>query len=428
MTYNKTIFNIEGLHQNLASKTPKRLPGGVSPSSRANSFQPNSNNLFADSLQENIQALNNKEKKKLNTQQVMAEKNAGRHFMTEQMVSDADGQRKNAHSLSTFAKVMQSSPDPLKTLDSLFANPELASQMGIDDLQSAGLKQAPFLNAFHEKLKKAGSERSERGEMAVRVGQHRRTLNKNSTIRSALNDMLKSTQRFNPDSDQFLEELRNSRGGIGSLAAKFESGRDGIAAIGYDRAGGTSYGKYQLASRVGSMDAFIDFLDDVAPDIASKLKAAGSANTGGRTGKMPAVWKQIASSEPERFENLQEQFIQASHYLPALGAISKSTGIEPENMPLAMHEVIFSTAVQHGPSGANRIFARAFNQAADKFENKEGVNIATSNELGEALIKSVYKIRSGQFASSSAAVRGSVQNRLRSEMNLALNMLKSNEA
>jgi len=42
----------------------------------------------------------------------------------------------------------------------------------------------------------------------------------------------------------------------GELSAKFESGKDGIAAIGYDRQGGTSYGKYQIASRVGMMKLF----------------------------------------------------------------------------------------------------------------------------------------------------------------------------
>ncbi|MEG2173400.1 MAG: hypothetical protein RRY29_09090, partial [Desulfovibrionaceae bacterium] len=41
-----------------------------------------------------------------------------------------------------------------------------------------------------------------------------------------------------------------SASGIGGLAAQFESGKEGIAAVGYDRHGGTSYGKFQIASRV----------------------------------------------------------------------------------------------------------------------------------------------------------------------------------
>ena len=45
--------------------------------------------------------------------------------------------------------------------------------------------------------------------------------------------------------------------GLGSLSAKFESGTEGVAAIGYDRVGGTSYGKYQIASKPGTMDRFL---------------------------------------------------------------------------------------------------------------------------------------------------------------------------
>ena len=70
--------------------------------------------------------------------------------------------------------------------------------------------------------------------------------------------------------------------GMGRLSARFESGGDGIAAIGYDRTGGTSYGKYQIASRVGSMKSFLNFLDGEAPDIAQRLRKAGPADSGSR--------------------------------------------------------------------------------------------------------------------------------------------------
>ena len=60
----------------------------------------------------------------------------------------------------------------------------------------------------------------------------------------------------------------NSSNTLGSLAARFESGSDGVAAIGYDRHGGTSYGKFQLSSRAGTMDSFISFLSKESPDLA----------------------------------------------------------------------------------------------------------------------------------------------------------------
>ena len=201
--------------------------------------------------------------------------------------------------------------------------------------------------------------------------------------------------------------------GMGRLSARFESGGDGIAAIGYDRTGGTSYGKYQIASRVGSMKSFLNFLDGEAPDIAQRLRKAGPADTGSRKGGMPDAWRAIAAEQPERFEELQESFIRESHYRPALEVIVKRTGLEADSLSPAMREVIWSTAVQHGPAGAARIFDRA-DDVSGKPEDAG---------YERKLISNVYKIRAGQFGSSTAQVQQAVRNRFRQERELALNML-----
>jgi hypothetical protein len=202
--------------------------------------------------------------------------------------------------------------------------------------------------------------------------------------------------------------------GLGSLAAQFESGKDGIAAVGYDSVGGTSYGKYQIASRVGTMSGFLSFLDAQAPDIAKRLRAAGPANTGSRRGKMPDAWQQIAAEQPARFEALQEKFIHDSHYAPALDAVTRSAGIDPAKLSPAMQEVLWSTAVQHGPAGAARIFNRAASKGS--FDNMQAER---------KLIDTVYAIRAEQFGSSTEQVRASVRNLLKQEKTLALAMLKS---
>ncbi len=201
---------------------------------------------------------------------------------------------------------------------------------------------------------------------------------------------------------------------LGKLSSKFESGKDGIAAIGYDRVGGTSYGKYQIASRVGSMDRFLNFLDTAAPDMAEKLRDAGSANTGGRKGAMPEVWRELAATEPDRFEALQDKFIYESHYKPALAAISKQTSMDENKISSVMQEVLWSTAVQHGPSGAAKIFTRATASAG----NHEDEN------FDKRMINNVYDIRASQFGSSTEAVQSAVRNRMNEEKNLALNMLR----
>lgn len=205
--------------------------------------------------------------------------------------------------------------------------------------------------------------------------------------------------------------------GLGKLSAKFESGSDGVAAIGYDSTGGTSYGKYQIASKVGSMKSFLNFLDQEAPDLANRLRKAGPANTGSRKGAMPDVWRSIAREQPERFEQLQEAFIHQSHYKPALEAIEQKTGIDTSSLSAAMREVIWSTAVQHGPAGAARIFAKA-DDLSGKVEDAS---------YERKMINNVYSVRAGQFGSSTNKVRQAVRNRFKEEKQLALQMLETDK-
>lgn len=200
---------------------------------------------------------------------------------------------------------------------------------------------------------------------------------------------------------------------MGKLSAQFESGRDGIAAVGYDRNGGTSYGKYQVSSRAGSLGDFLDFLDSEAPELSKRLRSAGPGNTGSRKGAMPDVWRAIANEQPERFEELQEAFVRESHYKPAVDAIAQRTSLDADKLSTAMREVIWSTAVQHGPTGAARIFARADDMSGSP--NDPGYE--------RRLITNVYKVRAGQFGSSTSEVQAAVQNRFRQERTLALNLL-----
>ena len=200
---------------------------------------------------------------------------------------------------------------------------------------------------------------------------------------------------------------------LGQLSARFESGSDGIAAVGYDRVGGTSYGKYQVSSRAGSLKDFLDFLDTEAPELSSRLRASGPGNTGSRKGAMPDTWRAIANEQPERFEDLQEAFVHQSHYKPALDSIAQRTGLNPDKIPTAMREVIWSTSVQHGPSGAARIFERAHNMSGSPSDPAYERN----------LINNVYNIRVGQFGSSDSNIQAAVANRFKQEKALALNML-----
>lgn len=204
-------------------------------------------------------------------------------------------------------------------------------------------------------------------------------------------------------------------GVTGELSSRFESGSKGVAAIGYDRVGGTSYGKYQIASKTGTMDEFLGFLKGKVPEWADRLTSSGPANTGGTGGAMPDEWKKIASEDPEGFEAVQHDFIKASHYDPAARMVLDQTGIDMNRMPAPIREMLWSTSVQHGATGAGRMIADAVEKLS-----------AGAREQGfpSDLVREIYGARKEQFGSSTESVRSSVQNRLQHEENIVLSMLE----
>lgn len=206
-----------------------------------------------------------------------------------------------------------------------------------------------------------------------------------------------------------LQDLRRA----GSLSAHFESGKNGVGTIGYDQGGGTSYGVYQIASRPGTMDNFLDYLDDRAHQWAARLRGAGQADTGSTDGAMPREWKRIAAEDPERFAQFQQDFIQKTHYLPAMKEISRRTGLDMSRQPHALQEVLWSTAVQHGPHGAANIFCKAIAQ-----DGAPALRLPARD-----VITSVYAARVEYTESMTSDVQDAVWKRFQEEKSMALAML-----
>lgn len=195
----------------------------------------------------------------------------------------------------------------------------------------------------------------------------------------------------------------------GGVLWKYESGHHGAEAIGYDRHGGTSYGRYQISSRSGSMRRFVSYLKEKAPDLAARLTASGPSDTGGRSGRMPEEWRKITSEDPQRFESLQHDFIHRTHYEPARLKVLDKCGLDVEGRSPAMREVLWSMAVQHGPSGAARIFRNAVRPE----------DIA-SGKTDREIIKTVYDARIQRFAKASPTLRAALKSRYLREANQIL--------
>jgi hypothetical protein len=191
--------------------------------------------------------------------------------------------------------------------------------------------------------------------------------------------------------------------GLGAVAEKYESAGRGSGTVGWDKSGGTSYGKKQISSKAGAMTDFLKFLEKTGKgDVAKKLRDAGiEKDTGSTSGKAVDVWKEVAASGA--LGNSENEFL-GQGYGAALKGL-KDQGLQSRiNGSRALQEMLYSTAVQHGPSGAMGIFNSVF---------KPGMT-------DEQLVKAVYAERGADdgkkhFSKSKPNERAGVVNRFGKE-------------
>lgn len=200
----------------------------------------------------------------------------------------------------------------------------------------------------------------------------------------------------------------NVASGLGSVSAKYESNGD-PGSIGYDGTGGYSYGEYQISTKTGTMNNYLNSLQTSDPDAYAKLEAAGGAEGAAEgTPEFQAAWKDCAANDPN-FAQSQHDFIQSTHYDVAAANIQNSTGLDINTRSKAVQDAVWSTAVQNGPNSS--VFTNAF----------AGKNV---NNMSDAqIVNSLYDERSATtssgslkyFSSSSQSVQNSVSNRLVNE-------------
>lgn len=200
---------------------------------------------------------------------------------------------------------------------------------------------------------------------------------------------------------------------LGSLSEKYESGGIGAGAISNTAGdiGGKSYGTWQIATKTGTMDSFMSYIKTKDADTFNKLSNSGQVGSS----NFDNEWKNLATSQGDRFNDLQRSFIEATHYKPAIDKIQKDTGIDFNSMNNVVKNVIWSTAVQHGSAGASNIIRNAE---------------ITKDMSSEEMIRRIYAERGADdglkhFGGSSDNVRSSVVNRFENERTDALKELEN---
>lgn len=162
---------------------------------------------------------------------------------------------------------------------------------------------------------------------------------------------------------------------LGKVSGKYESGTKGVAAIsggmGGKDPGGISYGKYQLATKTGTMAAFL--ASSEAKAFSDKFKGLEPG-----TPEFNDAYKKVVAENASAFDQAQHDYIERTLYKPVEAYASKS-GLDTSN--LAVSEALFSQSVQHGLGGNKKIINNA-------------ILISGPNATPDEQVKALYKSRS----------------------------------
>jgi len=202
---------------------------------------------------------------------------------------------------------------------------------------------------------------------------------------------------------------------LGILSAKYETGGrgPGVVSSGVGDPGGVSYGSYQMATKTGTAKRFVTQSD------FPWLKDFSNLTPG--TADFSACWKRIAANQTDAFQKCQHQYIKRTHYDPLVAKVLNETHVDINTRSNAVQNVVWSTAVQHGPA------TPIVNRALSTLSSKPG-----DPQYDEQLIRAIYAERGRRkpdgnlayFGKSSPSVQTGVANRFKNELQDALAMLR----
>ncbi|QXH63910.1 hypothetical protein [Pseudomonas azerbaijanorientalis] len=128
---------------------------------------------------------------------------------------------------------------------------------------------------------------------------------------------------------------------LGTTSERYESGGrgPGVVSTGSGDHGGVSYGVYQMSSKMGVVQDFIEK--------SAYVEAFSGLEAG--TSEFNEKWKSTARNYPEQFREAQHNYIKKTHYDVQVNVILSGIGFPISNKIAALHDMVWSTSVQFGP-------------------------------------------------------------------------------
>ena len=194
---------------------------------------------------------------------------------------------------------------------------------------------------------------------------------------------------------------------LGQTSEKYESGNRGPGTIssGDGDNGGKSYGRYQIETKKGTMNEYLQYSNNYNGHFNGLTPA---------TPAFDAKWKELAATDTEAFSKSQHNFIIEHHYMPELQKL-EDRGYDFSTRGKAIQDMVWSTSVQY-----RKLLPRVIQRA----ERESGLNFqtATDAEIITAVQNSKLKHVEQDFRSNKPEVRQSVRNRIPREKNSLLHL------
>lgn len=142
--------------------------------------------------------------------------------------------------------------------------------------------------------------------------------------------------------------------------------------------GGKSYGLYMFASKAGTPVEFARWCQNstdssVYRDIGNQLMYAYSNPSPGYGTRFDAKWREMYQTYGDTFGAAQYDYTKAKFYDSLVSAVeSRVAGFKIDNYSVALKNVFWSRAVQHGVSDACSLIQRAFTNLGGFANQPEG--------------------------------------------------------
>ena len=165
--------------------------------------------------------------------------------------------------------------------------------------------------------------------------------------------------------------------------------------------GGMSYGPFQLSSKTGGLEDFMNYLtkndSEEAKGFLSALNQVGGLG-GAREGKVAFMDKfmELTQKDPQFVEYQFESINQGSN-MKFVRKETRVAGLEFDGLPTESKEALFSTSVQHGGGGANKALDQALSRKlVDPAEDNFAIKQSQYNDAvkdGKALITQLDQLK-----------------------------------